>query len=95
MRTTICTGALAATCDKIEYVEAKDWTAKELETQACMAMTEMANNELLASKASNGHGVLDPVSRMYSDQSTACMVQYDLYVRVLKNVHHKEHQPCN
>ena len=90
----ISAGALAAECDKIEYAEAKDWAPQELEAQACLALKEMGNSIMLASKASEGHGVLDPVAMMYSDQGTVCMKQYELYVRILKNVHHRERPSC-
>jgi hypothetical protein len=85
--------ALAAECDKIEYAEAKDWAPTELEAQACLALKEMGNNTMLMSKALEGHGVLDPVPMMYSDQGTVCMKQYELYMRILKNVHKRDGLP--
>jgi hypothetical protein len=82
--------ALAAECDKIDYAEAKDWTPAQLEEQACLALKEMGNNTMLMAKASEGRGVLDPVAMMYSDQGTVCRKQYELYMRILKNVHHRD-----
>jgi hypothetical protein len=86
--------ALAVQCDKIEYAEAKDWALPELETQACVAFDGMRSNFMLSADAAKGRGPLDPVARMYMDQSNVCQKQYELYIRILKNVHHKEPKPC-
>jgi hypothetical protein len=78
----------ALACEKIEYVEAKDWTADELHLQACAALKEAGENPgFLAS--------YDPMSgKIRESVAIECHKQYDLYVRILKNVHHKEQWSC-
>jgi hypothetical protein len=91
---TIClillsTGVHAAPCDKIDYVEVKDWPVAKVEQAYCDAHAERLH------VAFAGIGLHGPAADEHDVAIAACESQMALYVRVLENIHKRRIPSCS
>lgn len=80
--------ALCAGCLRVDYAEAKDWPAEQVEREYCAGLALMRETKRLALDAGPGAG--PAVLR----GSANCVDQLAMYERVLKNVHKRPPPPC-
>ena len=77
--------AAAATCQRLEYAEVKDWPVEEVERAYCADQKEMY---AILNKAARAQA---PGLLRYGEE---CAKSADLYERVLKNVHKRPTPAC-
>jgi hypothetical protein len=76
-------------CEKIDYVEVKDWPVEQIEQTYCADQLEMVG---LISRQLNLQD--SPYARQYTKPIDTCESQMALYVRVLENVHKRKLPNC-
>jgi hypothetical protein len=81
----------ALACEKIDYVEVKDWPVEQVEKAFCDAKSEslqmtIRQIHLMGSTLVDYHDYDAPINR--------CDAQVAMYGRVLKNVHKRELPTC-
>jgi hypothetical protein len=80
---------LALACDKIEYVEVRDWPVEKVERALCDAMAEsleLAGRSIDLMDIRTGRSPYDAAYNL-------CKAQASLYSRVLENVHKRKVVP--
>ena len=85
----LSTSACASPCDKIDYVEVKEWPATKVEQAYCDAHAERLH------VAFSGIGLRGPAADEHNVAVAACESQMALYVRVLENIHKRRVPSCS
>jgi hypothetical protein len=79
----------AFACDKIDYVEVRDWPVEQVEKALCDAREESLKLRMRQLDLQDS-----PYAREYPPRINACETQAALYVRVLENVHKRKLPNC-
>jgi hypothetical protein len=76
-----------ANCEKIDYVEVKDWPVAKVEQEYCKTFSEKW--AMPAPKLDDFHadGTPTPRAKIMLDALNVCNAQGALYIRVLENIH--------
>jgi hypothetical protein len=94
----LLSSAAFADCEKIDYVEVKDWPVAKVEQVYCETYAkkwEVADSvNWMSGEMISPDGTA--TARFYEHRAAMnlCFAQLALYVRVLKNVHHKQVPFC-
>ncbi len=97
MRTALLLFALCgpawASCERIEYADARDWPIAKAEEAYCDAKREMYEAISAGSAAANKSGYPRDAAPMLRE-SNACAARSDLFARVIENVHKRPLPKC-
>lgn len=76
-------------CEKIDYVEVKDWPVEKVERALCDAKEESYKLVVMQLDLQDS-----PYAREYPPRINLCEAQAALYTRVLENVHKRKLPNC-
>ncbi len=80
---------VALACEKIDYVEAKDWPVEKVEKALCDAKEETVKLVIRQVNLQDS-----PYAREYTVPIAVCEAQSALYSRVIENVHKRKLPNC-
>jgi len=85
----IAGNAYGSVCAKIEYAEARDWPAEQLERASCTDLDAMSKNlrDGMAQRSAEAKNAV-------LSASDACVENLNLFERVLQNIHKRPRPNC-
>jgi hypothetical protein len=86
------TAALAGTCTKIDYAEARDWPVEQLEQSYC---AELETSYQSFKKATEYMGRNTYAANRILDDSRICDDNIKMFQRILQNVHKRPPAKCS